>query len=222
MEFGGKEIAMASHDILQGDITEHVSVAVAALKDGYVIIAPLENSYALMADAFFHDAVRAMHVLRGDELGVAAQVVIADKTSIDGIARSISDDARVLMDNFWPGALSINLKPQLGLSWDLGDANSLDQISVRVPSSEFVLEILKKTGPLAIASAAAAGSPPYTDCEELEFSDVEVAAVFTAGDLPQGSPSTVIDFTGSKAQLLREGAIPQSEITALVPDIFGE
>lgn len=213
---------MASHDILQGDISEHVSVAVAALKDGFVIIAPLENSYALMADAFFHDAVRAMHVLRGDQLGVAAQVIIANKNSIDGIARSISDDARILMDNFWPGTLSINLKPQLGLSWDLGDANSLDQISVRVPSSEFVLEILKKTGPVAIASAAAAGSPPYTDCEELDFSDVEVAAVFTAGDLPQGLPSTVIDFTGSKTQLLREGAITRGEITALVSDIFGE
>ncbi len=102
---------MASHDILQGDIQDHVSVAVAALKDGFVIIAPLENSYALMADAFFHDAVRAMHVLRGDELGTAAQVLIADKTSIDGIARSISDDAGILMDNLWPGALSINLKP---------------------------------------------------------------------------------------------------------------
>jgi L-threonylcarbamoyladenylate synthase len=222
MEFGGKEISMASHDILQGDISEHVSIAVAALKDGFVIIAPLENSYALLADAFFHDAVRAMHVLRGDELGVAAQVAIADKTAIDGIARSISDDARILMDNFWPGALSINLKPQLGLSWDLGDANSLDQISVRVPSSEFVLEILKKTGPLAIASTAAAGSPPYTDCEELDFSDVEVAAVFTAGDLPPGLPSTVIDFTGSKVQLLREGAVTRGEITALVSDIFGE
>ena len=213
---------MASHDILQGDISEHESVAVAALKDGFVIVAPLENSYALMADAFFHDAVRAMHVLRGDALGVAAQVAIANKGSIDGIARSISDDARILMDTFWPGALSINLKPQLGLSWDLGDANSLDKISVRVPASEFVLEILKKTGPLAIASAAAVGAPPIQDGADLDFSDVEVAAVFTAGDLPQGSPSTVIDFTGSKAHLVREGAIPRSEITALVSDISGE
>lgn len=213
---------MASYDILQGDISEHVSVAVAALKDGFVIVAPLENSYALMADAFFHDAVRAMHVLRGDALGVAAQVAIANKGSIDGIARSISDDARILMDNFWPGALSINLKPQLGLSWDLGDANSLDKISVRVPASEFVLEILKKTGPLAIASAAAVGGSPIQDGADLDFSDVEVAAVFTAGVLPQGAPSTVIEFTGAQGHIVREGAIPRSEITALVSDISGE
>jgi tRNA threonylcarbamoyl adenosine modification protein (Sua5/YciO/YrdC/YwlC family) len=213
---------MASHDILQGDISEHVSVAVAALKDGFVIVAPLENSYALMADAFFHDAVRAMHVLRGDALGVAAQVAIANKGSIDGIARSVSDDARILMDNFWPGALSINLKPQLGLSWDLGDANSLDKISVRVPASEFVLEILKKTGPLAIASAAAVGGSPIHDGADLDFSDVEVAAVFTAGVLPQGAPSTVIEFTGAQGRIVREGAIPRSEITALVSDISGE
>jgi tRNA threonylcarbamoyl adenosine modification protein (Sua5/YciO/YrdC/YwlC family) len=213
---------MTSHDILQGDISEHVSVAVAALKDGFVIVAPLENSYALMADAFFHDAVRAMHVLRGDALGVAAQVAIANKGSIDGIARSISNDARILMDNFWPGALSINLKPQLGLSWDLGDANSLDQISVRVPASEFVLEILKKTGPLAIASAAAVGASPIQDGADLDFSDVEVAAVFTAGVLPQGAPSTVIEFTGAQGRIVREGAIPRSEITALVSDISGE
>jgi tRNA threonylcarbamoyl adenosine modification protein (Sua5/YciO/YrdC/YwlC family) len=221
MEFGGKEINMARHDILQGEISDHVSVAVSALKDGYVIVAPLENSYALVADAFFHDAVRALHVLRDDALGIAAQVAIANKGSIDGIARSISDDARVLMDNFWPGALSLNLKPQLGLSWDLGDANSLDQLSVRVPSSKFLLEILKKTGPLAIASAATVGASPIRDSADLDFSEVEVAAVFTAGVLSEGAPSTVIDFTGSKPRIVREGSIPRSEITALVSDISG-
>jgi tRNA threonylcarbamoyl adenosine modification protein (Sua5/YciO/YrdC/YwlC family) len=213
---------MARHDILQGELVDHIDLAVAALKDGYVIVAPLENSYALVADAFFHDAVRALHVLRGDALGVAAQVAIANKNSIDGIARSIPDSARTLMDDFWPGALSLNLKPQLGLSWDLGDANFLDQISVRVPSAAFILEILKKTGPLAIASAAPVGAPPIRDCENLDFTEVEVAAVFTAGVLPQAAASTVVDFTGSSVRIVREGVIPRSEITALVSDISGD
>ena len=69
------------------------------------------------------------------------------------------------MQNFWPGLLSLNLKPQAGLNWDLGDGNTLDQISVRIPDSQFILEVLKKSGPLVIASAAAAGSGA-NECNE--------------------------------------------------------
>jgi len=213
---------MARHDLAQGDLSEHVATAVAALKDGYVIVAPLEHSYAFIADAFFHDAVRALHVLRGDALGVAAQVAIASHGSIDGIARSISADARTLMENFWPGLLSLNLKPQAGLNWDLGDGNTLDQISVRIPKSEFILEVLKKSGPVAIASAALAGKAAITDSSDIFFLDSEVAAIFTAGALPAGGASTVIDLTGFRSRITRQGAISLSEITALVPDISHE
>lgn len=213
---------MARHDLAQGELAEHVATAVAALKDGYVIVAPLEHSYALIADAFFHDAVRALHVLRGDALGVAAQVAIASHGSIDGIARSISADARTLMENFWPGLLSLNLKPQVGLSWDLGDGNTLDQISVRIPKSEFILEVLKKSGPLVIASAALAGKAAITDSADISYLDSEVAAIFTAGALPAGRASTVIDLTGFRSRVTRQGAISLSEITALVPDISHE
>ena len=213
---------MARYEIAQGDLAEHVATAVAALKDGYVIVAPLEHNYALIADAFFHDAVRALHVLRGDPLGVAAQVAIASHGSIDGIARSISADARRLMENFWPGLLSLNLKPQAGLNWDLGDGNTLDQVSVRIPNSEFILEVLKKSGPLVIASAALAGKAAITDSSDISYLDSEVAAIFTAGALPAGRASTVIDLTGFRSRVTRQGAISLSEITALVPDISHE
>jgi len=136
---------MALIDLNSGKQSDHIAQAAAALKDGYVIVAPLENSYALVADAFFHDAVRALHVLRGDALGVAAQVLISSPAAIDGIAREVSDDARALMANFWPGLLSLNLKPQRGLNWDLGDGQQLDLISVRVPSAEFLLELANRS-----------------------------------------------------------------------------
>jgi L-threonylcarbamoyladenylate synthase len=213
---------MARHDLLQGDLSEHVVTAVTALKDGYVIVAPLEHSYALITDAFMHDAVRAMHVLRGDALGVAAQVAIANRDYIDGIAREISADARLLMQNFWPGLLSLNIRPQAGLNWDLGDGNSLDQISVRVPESQFISEVLKKSGPLAIASAALVGETAINDSADITYLDLDVAAIFTAGVLPSGGASTVIDLTGIRTRIVREGAISISEITALVPDISHE
>ena len=213
---------MARHNLAQGDLAEHVATAVAALKDGYVIVVPLEHSYALIADAFFPDAVRALHVLRGDSLGVAAQVAIASRDSVDGIVRGISADARKLMESFWPGLLSLNLKPQAGLNWDLGDGNTLDQISVRIPNSEFILEVLKKSGPVAIASVAKAGSAAINDSADIAYLDSEVAAIFTAGVLPKGGASTVIDFTGFRARIVRAGAVSLSEITALVPDISHE
>ncbi len=210
---------MARYELSQGELSEHVATAVTALKDGYVIVAPLEHSYAIIADAFLHDAVRAMHVLRADALGVAAQVAIANLGSIDGIARNISAEARLLMQNFWPGLLSLNLKPQAGLNWDLGDGNSLDQISVRIPNSEFILEVLKKSGPLAIASAASVGNLPISDPADISHLDSDLAAIFLAGVLPKGGASTVIDLTGIRARIVRDGAISLSEITALVPDI---
>jgi len=213
---------MARHDLSQGGFSDHVATAAAALKDGYVIVAPLEHSYALITDAFFHDSVRAMHVLRGDALGVAAQVAIANRDSIDGIARDISADARLLMQNFWPGLLSLNLKPQAGLSWDLGDGNTLDQISVRIPDSQFILEVLKKSGPVAIASAALVGNAAINDSADISFLDSEVAAIFDAGALPKGGASTVIDLTGIRTRIVREGAVSLTEITALVPDISHE
>ena len=210
---------MAFIDLNSGSQSEHIAKAAAALKDGYVIVVPLENSYALVADAFFHDAVRSLHVLRGDALGVAAQVLISTPAAIDGIAREVSDSARALMEKFWPGLLSLNLKPQRGLNWDLGDGQQLDLISVRVPSADFILELTNVHGPIAVASAALAGKPAISDPAELNFTEVEVAAIFSAGILEQGPASTVVACDGDAPRIVRVGAISAEQITAITPAI---
>jgi tRNA threonylcarbamoyl adenosine modification protein (Sua5/YciO/YrdC/YwlC family) len=213
---------MAIIDLNSGNQNDHLAKAAAALKDGYVIVAPLENSYALVADAFFHDAVRALHVLRGDALGVAAQVLISSPAAIDGIAREVSDAARALMTNFWPGLLSLNLKPQRGLNWDLGDGQQLDSFSVRVPTAQFISELAKVHGPLAVASAALSGKSAISDPSELNFSDIEVAAIFSSGPLEQGPASTVVATEGGSLRIVRVGAISAEQITAIAPDISAQ
>jgi L-threonylcarbamoyladenylate synthase len=91
---------------------------------------------------------------------------------------------------------------------------------VRIPNSEFILEVIKNTGPVAIASAALVGKGAISDAADIAFQDSEVAAIFTAGALPSGGASTVLDMTGFPARVEREGAISLGEITALLPDIF--
>jgi tRNA A37 threonylcarbamoyladenosine synthetase subunit TsaC/SUA5/YrdC len=138
-------------DITTGNRAEHLARGLKSIRDGYVIVVPLEHGYVYACDAFSHFAVRAMHVLRGDGLGVVAQVIIPNAKTAQGLSRSMRDDVQDITNAFWPGLLSINVKPQVGLAWDLGDSGRLDQISLRMPQEGFALDLLQKSGPLAIA-----------------------------------------------------------------------
>jgi tRNA A37 threonylcarbamoyladenosine synthetase subunit TsaC/SUA5/YrdC len=154
-------------NLREGELTDHVALGLKGIRDGYIICAPLENGYVFLADAFSEFAVRAMHVLRGDDLGVKAQVLIHSSATLSGLTRNITDDVRALADAFWPGPLSLNLNPSMGLNWNLGDNNSLDLFSVRAPEASFVSALLKESGPLAVASAARKGMKPALSTDRI-------------------------------------------------------
>ena len=196
--------------------SDHVALAAKSLRDGFVIVAPHENGYIFLADAFSQDSVRALHVLRGDNLGVACQVLVADQSAIEGLSREVTEDIRALAQSFWPGPLSLVLRPQLGLSWDLGDGGKLDWFSVRVPQNLFLQKLLKETGPLATASAALAGHPPLMDADRISLQGHEIALLVSAGVITPMAPSTMIEIDKSQARLVREGAISKSDIEKVI------
>jgi tRNA threonylcarbamoyl adenosine modification protein (Sua5/YciO/YrdC/YwlC family) len=201
----------------QSNPSEHVGLAAKCVRDGFVIVTPHENGYVYLCDAFSEDAVRAMHVLRGDALGVAAQVLISDHSQIEGLARDISDDARALMKAFWPGALSLTLRPQRGLNWDLGDAGLLDWVSIRMPSHDFLQALIKETGPLAVASASMAGHQPILEISQLNLQGHEVALIIDSGAITPAKISSHVEIELTESRLVREGAISQSEIQKVIP-----
>ena len=98
-------------DLKQGEQKKHVARALKEIRAGYVIVAPLEHGYVYLADAFSPFAVRAMHVLRGDEIGVAAQVLAYSLDTVKGISRAVSPSTQELCKKFWPGLLSVTLQP---------------------------------------------------------------------------------------------------------------
>lgn len=197
--------------------SEHVALAAKSLRDGYVMVAPHENGYVFLADAFSPDSVRAMHVLRGDALGVAAAVLISDSEQINGLAREVTPEARTLIENFWPGPLSLSLRPQVGLSWDLGDDGKLDWVCLRIPSHPFLQLLIKETGPLAVASAAFAGRPPLQDLAHVNHMGHEIAVIVESGVIDVEPFSTHIESDLAGVRLVREGAISQSEIQKVIP-----
>lgn len=207
--------------LLDGEIdrSELVERAVAALRDGKLIIAPLEHAYVFVGDAFNHGAVKKIHQLRQDARGVAAQVIVGEVSTVKGITREFGVTVNSLCEKFWPGLLTVNIPPAQGLVWDLGDERTLDEISIRIPAADFLREVAIASGPLAIGAAALAGRPATRKSTFFPALDGDYAALFDAGELPEGPASTVVSIKDDGVILRRAGAISLADLRAITPNI---
>jgi L-threonylcarbamoyladenylate synthase len=200
-------------------IDSHISSASDALREGRLIIAPLEHGYVFVADAFNHGAVKKMHIMRGDDRGVAAQVIVGDLKTATGVTNEFGETTRKVCERFWPGLLTLKIAPAQGLVWDLGDERSLEAIALRVPAVNFLREVALTTGPLAIASASRTGAPPNRKGRLFPALDADYAFFFDAGELPDGPTSTVISVKSDGLTLVRKGAITLEELRTITPNI---
>ena len=212
-------ISLADLISSESGLADQVSKAVDALREGRLIIAPVEHAYVFVADAFNHGAVKKMHILRGDALGVAAQVIVGDIKTATGITKEFGPTTQSICERFWPGLLTLNIAPAQGLVWDLGDARSLEEIAIRVPDTNFLRKVAIEAGPLAIASANRAGMPPKRRGPLFPALDADYAYFFDAGELPEGPTSTVISVKSDGITLKRAGAISLAELRSVTPNI---
>ena len=198
---------------------EAVDTAVRYIKSGEVIIAAAEHGYVYLADAFDKDAVKAIHILRGDRTNVVAQVFIGDIKVLTGITARLTQEQDNLLKAFWPGLLSVTMKSQLALSWDLGDERRLGKVNVRLPNRKFLNAILLKTGPLAVASVALTGESAILDLKKLSIYESDIGVVFDEGQLASGQLSTWIDISENEVTVVRVGDISLEKLRSIVPTI---
>ena len=192
--------------------------ALTHIRAGGVIAIPIENSYVFAADAFNRSAVESLHLIRDDPEDQAASVMVPSITSVRGLTASLSEEALLLAENFWPGKLFLQLKANRSLTWDLGDGGSLNQFMVRVPNNEFALALLKETGPLAVANAGLSGRPALREPGEINevFGSV-VHLMCDHGALDLALGSTVVDATDIPHRIVREGEVTNTQLRALCP-----
>jgi len=198
---------------------EAVDTAVRYIKSGEVIIAAAEHGYVYLADAFDKDAVKAIHILRGDRTNVVAQVFIGDIKVLSGITARLTQEHDNLLKAFWPGLLSVTMKSQLALSWDLGDERRLGKVNVRLPNRKFLNAILLKTGPLAAASVALTGESAILDLTKVSIYESDIGVIFDEGQLESGQLSTWIDLSENEITVIRVGDISLEQLRSIVPTI---
>lgn len=197
--------------------------ALREIRSGSVIALPIDTGYIFAVDAFNRMAVSALHLLRDDPPGQAASVMIGDKARIVGITREISPAAQALMERFWPGYLTLYLRPHPALTWDLGDEQLLDQIAVRVPGNEFAIRLFNETGPLAVAGAALAGRTPFAQpllINEVFGANLEL--IFDGGEVEVTAHSTVVDCTVNPPRVIRHGRVDPPSLREAWPEIAAD
>ncbi|MCX6451186.1 MAG: L-threonylcarbamoyladenylate synthase [Actinobacteria bacterium] len=197
-----------------------IDQTVETLALGEVIVAPLEHSYAYICDAFNKEAVMRLHELRGNPVGVAAQVIIPSASMLAGLSQPVTGVLKDITDKFWPGLLTLNLTQSMSLSWDLGDGGELTEFAVRCPAQDFILKVMEQSGALCITSASAVGNPPARTIEETTALFAYVALTIDGGQLPEGQASTVLSLSREgQATLLREAAITLAQLSEVIPEL---
>lgn len=209
---------------------EGLAHAQRAIAEQQCIVFPTDTVYGIAADAFSPLAVRLLLAAKGRSRTMPPPVLIPRVQTMDGLAVDIGDDARKLAEKFWPGALTLILHAQPSLEWDLGETKGT--VALRVPDDELALEILARTGPLAVSSANRSGQPAAQTAANAQEQLAESVEVYLdGGPRPAESdsdevalPSTIVDCTGSRARVVRQGAIALEDLRDVVPSIlaFGQ
>ncbi|MGN6161375.1 MAG: L-threonylcarbamoyladenylate synthase [Marmoricola sp.] len=185
---------------------EGIAAATAALRRGELVIVPTDTVYGIAADAFSPLAVMSLLGAKGRGREMPPPVLISNVGTINALARDIPSWVHELVDQFWPGPLTVVCHQQASLQWDLGETRGT--VAVRMPKDEVALELLGRTGPLAVSSANLTGQPAAVDAVAAQdMLGSATAVILDAGPSAAGEGSTILDCTQLQPRLLREGAL---------------
>ena len=214
----------------QGDVTKalrfstadpaelEAGVANAALEvqRGRLVVLPTDTVYGVGADAFDAPAVMRLLDAKGRGRDMPPPVLVSAATTLDALAVGVPAYARALIEALWPGPLTLVCRQQPSLQWDLGDTRGT--VAVRMPDHQVALELLSRTGPLAVSSANKTGMPAATTADEAEaMLGNDVAVIIDDGPTPGAQPSTIVDVTGmGRGRLLRQGALSLERLNEVV------
>jgi tRNA threonylcarbamoyl adenosine modification protein (Sua5/YciO/YrdC/YwlC family) len=210
---GNERIIRVSEDREQWEGLVEVGGRMVA--QGGLVVLPTDTVYGLGCDPFNPSAVEALFKAKARGRDLPLPVLVHSWRQAIGLVEDITEHARLLIAEYWPGPLTIVLRESPGIGWDLGDSRGT--VAVRMPKHDFALALIERTGPLAVTSANRSGMPTPSSIEGVaEQLGGQVDVFFDTGPSSGGSASTIVDLSGTGVRVLREGAIAASEIERVI------
>jgi len=186
------------------DLTK-IQVAAEIIRNGGLVAFPTETVYGLGADALNPEAVAALFEAKKRPLDNPPIIHVANVNEIDVLVEEVPQKARLLMETFWPGPLTLIFKRSTKVP-SLTTAG-LDTIAIRIPNHKVALALINQSQrPIAAPSANLAGKPSPTTaqhvCEDLGG---RIDVIIDGGATKIGVESTVVDLSVDPPLLLRPG-----------------
>ena len=195
-----------------------ITAAVNAVQEGGLVVLPTDTVYGIGADAFTPSAVSALLAAKGRGRSMPPPVLVGSVRAAAALTESLGAFGQDLIDEFWPGPLTLVFRATPTLNWDLGD--TLGTVAIRMPLHAVALELLRRTGPMAVSSANRHGSPPATTAAEAQAQlGAGVSVYLDGGPCADSVPSTILDLTGTVPRMLRAGAVSIDQLRKVVPVI---
>jgi len=201
----------------EGDVEQ----AIEALRAGRSVLLPTDTVYGLCALPYRAAIVERMYRVKGRDVGHPTALLAATHDLLFECVPELRGRAGVIARAVLPGPYTLVLpNPARRFRWLTGTRP--DTIGVRIPDlPERSRRVVDAVGCVAATSANAAGGPDPAALDDVpEEILVACGAVLGDGRLP-GTPSTVIDFTGRRPVVLREGAAPADEAIARAEAAIG-
>ena len=198
------------------DQPQALSLAADIIRSGGVIAFPTDTVYGVGASAIDEDAIEKLYQVKGRSQEKAIPILLADLEELNQITPTPGEMVGVIMDKFWPGALTLILPLLAGLPSNLSPTQT---VGVRIPDFDLTRELLRHTGPLAATSANLSGQESSYNAEEVrENLSGNIDLILDGGISPGGVASTVLDCTKAEPIILRTGPISWEEIIRAITE----
>lgn len=200
-------------------ITEkNLNEAAKMIAAGKLVAVPTETVYGLACSGLDAQAVEQVYEVKGRPEVKPLALMLHKGAAVTKYCSAVPKQARVLMDKFWPGPLTIVLNSK-DIVPDIVRAGG-KTVALRCPDHPLTQALLKKAKlPFAAPSANPSGEKsPVTAQEVLGYFDGKISAVVDGGECGLGTESTIIDMSCAPYKILRRGALPEEEISSALAE----
>ena len=191
------------------------------LKKGSIIGYPTETFYGLGGDATNESVIQRIYRLKQRETYKPLLVLVSRVEEIYPLVLFVSEKAKVMMEHFWPGPLTLVFRSSQALPKLLTGGSG--KIGIRIspdPICQVLLKYFKK--PLISTSANPAGRKPARSASQvLEYFGEDIEIILDGGERESILPSTVVDVSEDPTKVIRKGLLDIKKIENLIGEIDG-